>query len=392
MTKNKKMMIFAVCYIAYTMIYVARLNLSMASPALQDNGILDEVGIGLLGSVFSVVYAFGRLINGYISDKKTPAFMMGTGLLVVGISNLLIGTMPPVYALATLWGANAYAQSMLWGSVLKTLSHIYDEKTAKKKTSYMVTSVATGNIIGIVANTVLIENFGFKFAFIIPGALILVVCTALIFTVRIQKNAQNPKKHMDIKALAKDKSIRRILFPAFFHGMIKDNISVWMTLFFVEKYAINLKETAGFILFIPFVGLLGRLIYPLCYKISGYKEHKVSAYALGVSAFASAVMCINGISPILAAVCLSVIYAAVSVTNTSILSIFPLRFTKSDNVASVSGIMDFATYFGAGVSSFAYGFLVKKFGYLPMYASWVLVSVLSIIILLPYVRLKGLEE
>ena len=392
MSKNRKMMIFAVCYIAYTMIYVARLNLSMASPALQDNGVLDEVGIGLLGGVFSVVYAFGRLINGYISDKKTPAFMMGMGLLVVGISNLLIGTMPPVYALAMLWGANAYAQSMLWGSVLKTLSHIYDEKTAKKRTSYMVTSVATGNIIGIVANTALIERFGFKFAFIIPGILVLAVCIALIFTVRLQENAQNSaKKHMDIKALAKDKSIRRVLFPAFFHGMIKDNISVWMTLFFVAKYSIDLKETAGFILFIPFVGLVGRLIYPVCYKLSGYKEHKVSAYALGVSAAASAIMCIEGISPILAAVCLSVIYAAVSVTNTSILSIFPLKFTKSDNVASVSGIMDFATYFGAGVSSFAYGFLVEKFGYLPMYASWVLVSVLSIIILLPYARLKSIE-
>ena len=157
------------------------------------------------------------------------------------------------------------------------------------------------------------------------------------------------------------------------------------------KMARDLKETAGFILFIPFVGLVGRLIYPVCYKLSGYKEHKVSAYALGVSAAASAIMCIEGISPILAAVCLSVIYAAVSVTNTSILSIFPLKFTKSDNVASVSGIMDFATYFGAGVSSFAYGFLVERFGYLPMYASWVFVSVLSIIILLPYARLKSIE-
>ena len=54
--KNKKTGIFTVCYLAYLFIYVARLNLSMAAPGLKDLQILSMEQIGLLGSVFSIVY------------------------------------------------------------------------------------------------------------------------------------------------------------------------------------------------------------------------------------------------------------------------------------------------------------------------------------------------
>ena len=39
--------------------------------------------------------------------------------------------------------------------------------------------------------------------------------------------------------------------------------------------------------------------------------------------------------------------------------------------------MDFATYLGAGVSSVIYGAVIKHFGYLPMFISWAMISVIS---------------
>ena len=51
------------------------------------------------------------------------------------------------------------------------------------------------------------------------------------------------------------------------------------------------------------------------------------------------------------------------------LSIYPLRYTNEGSYAGVSGILDFATYFGAGVSSAIYGVVIKHFEYLPMSAS-----------------------
>ena len=77
-------------------------------------------------------------------------------------------------------------------------------------------------------------------------------------------------------------------------------------------------------------------------------------------------------------IALSCIYASVSLINTSFLSVFPVSFAKNGNVASVSGIMDFSTYLGAGIGSLSYGFLIEHFGFSSMFVSWVFISVISL--------------
>ena len=42
--------------------------------------------------------------------------------------------------------------------------------------------------------------------------------------------------------------------------------------------------------------------------------------------------------------------------------------------------MDFATYLGGGISSVLYGILIDSFGYVPMFASWAAVSLISLLI------------
>lgn len=178
-----------ILYLAYTSIYVARVNLSVAGPKMIDANLLSTVQLGALGSIFSTIYAIGRLINGGMSDRKPPWLMLTTGLAVAGLSNILVGAFPPFIGVFVLWAANAYAQSMLWSSVL------------------------------------------------------------------------------------------------------------------------------------------------------------------------------------------CVIYASVSMINTSLLTIMPMHYTRTGNVASVSGIMDFATYLGGGIASLIYGALIKDFGYFPMFVSWAIISV-----------------
>lgn len=381
MKKYRELIIFIICYVAYTSIYVTRINLSMASPALVDGGILDSAQIGMMGSAFSVVYAFGRIISGNIGDKQPPWVMISAGLLIAGVSNVIAGLFPPFIAMMVLWMANAFAQSMLWGSVLKIMSAIYDEKKVKKAASYMVTSVATGNIAAILGTTFVIERMGLAFAFIIPGCLTLVMSTVVVLSLRKIKAAPEQKEHKSFLHLLKDKKIKQLLMPAVFHGVMKDNVSLWMTVYFVQKFGVNLEESALFVLFIPVIGLIGRLLYNPCYKLCGGNENRVSVMAFAVCIASAIPLTFGLVTPIIATVALSLIYAAVSLINTSMLTFFPIRFLESNNVSSVSGIMDFATYFGAGIGSFAYGFVIKSVGYSPMFGSWIVISLLSIILM-----------
>ena len=170
-----------------------------------------------------------------------------------------------------------------------------------------------------------------------------------------------------------------MLFPAVFHGMIKDNISLWMTLFFMDQYGIDLEASAAFVLFIPVVGFLGRIAFPFLHKLTKEREYTLAFRSFLVCIAASALLLIKALPPIPALICLSLIYAAISVINTVFLSYFPLQFAASGNQSSVSGIMDFFTYGGAGIGSLAFGFIVAQFGYSAMFLTYAVVSVLSLL-------------
>ncbi|MBQ3088280.1 MAG: MFS transporter [Clostridia bacterium] len=375
--------IFIITYLAYTSIYISRLNLSIAAPKLTELGIMDEAQIGLLGSIFSVVFAIGRLLNGVLNDKLTPWIMLCTGLVAVGLSNIVSGVFMSFAVMAVLWGINAYAQSMLWGSVLRAMSSVYDPDKASKRTAIMVSSVAVGNLLGILVNTWIISLTGrIELAFIIPGALNLVM-TPLTF-IALKKIPFEPakgKRSILPINLLKDKSIRTMLVPAFCHGVMKDNISLWMAAFFVTVHSIDLKSSSWFLLFIPAIGLLGRMSYSFVYQLCGKDENKVSFFGFIVCGISAAALCLPFKHPVLSMVCLGIIYAAVSVINTSILSIYPLTFAKSGNIATVSGLMDFGVYFAAGVGSAIYGVVISNFGYLAMFLSWIALSLLSLFFL-----------
>ena len=54
---RRKQITFWILFLAYTSIYIARLNLSMASPSLIAENRLDAAQVGFLGSIFSTVYS-----------------------------------------------------------------------------------------------------------------------------------------------------------------------------------------------------------------------------------------------------------------------------------------------------------------------------------------------
>ncbi len=378
-----KGLIFVLCYIAYVGIYTARLNLNMASPEMIGSGLLTEVQYGFIGSAFFVTYACGRLLNGVIGDRTAPWIMVTVGLLLTGASNLLLGFLPGYVVILLLWCVNAYAQSMLWSSLLRTMTGLYGKETADRKVPILVSSVSVGNIVGILLSTWLVEKVSLRAAFLVPGASTVLLGLATAFVLKtVPEGARPEKQRFAIAEFFRDRRIRGMLLPALFHGVIKDNIGAWMALYFVRRYGIDLESSALFVLLIPTVGMVGRLLYPFCYKLSGQRENLISVIAFALCGVLAVILCCNPGAPLVAAACLSLIYALVSIINTSTLSMFPLRFADKNMVSSVSGVADFATYFGAGIGSAVYGFMNKSGNYVPMFISWAVLCAASIGLLL----------
>ena len=380
-----KSLIFWLLYGAYVTIYMARLNLSMASPGMREAGLLTAAELGFIGSAFSVIYSCGRLFNGILGDRLAPKLLIVTGLVFSGTANLAIGFLPPYVVLLVLWCINAFAQSMLWSSLIRTVSSLYDKSRAGDRVSILVSSVSVGNILGILVCSWLIENVSLQAAFFVPGALTVLAGLAVLYIVPTAPKGNGQGQPFPWKVLLQDKKVRGILLPAMFHGTMKDNISLFMAVYFADRFLVDLESSAWYVLLIPVVGLVGRLLYPVCYKLCKKRENMIDVIAFGLCAVLAVVLCLPGNTPLLAAVCLSLIYALVSMINTSFLSMLPVRFAAKGLVSSVSGITDFATYLGAGIAAAIYGVWIDGgvMGYTFMFASWAVLSVLSILSLLP---------
>ena len=380
--KKRSFSIFIICYISYVFIYVSRLNLSMAAPSLKELAVLDTAQIGLLGSVFSVVYAFGRLFSGLIGDRQAPWKMISLGLILCGITNLFVGIFPPFGAILLLWSINAFSQSMLWGAILRILSAIYPENIAKKYASYMSTAVASGNLLGILLNTALINRFGPQWAFLIPGgSTLLISYLVILFTHRVIPAVQACSENGYSKLLQK-KSIQQMLLPAVIHGVMKDNISLWMTVYIMDRFGIDLEQSSYFILLIPTLGFIGRLVAPTLYRITKGHEKPLLLSAFFACLVFSLLLIFLPISAGVSVIYLSLIYMAVSIINVCFLAFFPIQFAAEDLVSSVSGIMDFATYLGTGLSAIVFGLIIDVWGYESMFFSWSLISLLAVFLLI----------
>lgn len=399
MTLKKKRLIYLIVYLAYTSIYISRVNLSVSETALEALSLFDAAGYGLISGLFSTVYSAGRLVNGRIGDKAPPWLMMTVGLGFAGAANIAIGFLPPYIGVLLLWCTNAYAQSMLWSSVLCVVSSIYNGPHLKRMTSLMVTAVAGGNIMAILLGGWLIRAIGVEAAFLIPGSLNILLGVAVFFATRsikpsVDEAAENHTEHVPLLCLLKSRDMLLMCVPSVLHGVMKENVTVWMVAYAAAAFGADLSESAYYVLLIPVIGLVGRLSYPAALRALGERENSVALVGFGVCLAASVLLMFPTLGLPVAVVALGVVYAATSMVNTSITSIYPMRYLESGNVSSVSALLDFASYLGAGISGAVYGVVIKSFGYPPMFVSWIAASGISIaaLILVDYFRKKDKEK
>lgn len=383
--KHDQKFILFLCALAYASIYLGRLNLSIAAPLIRSSGIMNEFVIGTMSSIFFLIYAFGRLINGYVGDRVDPKLMLIVGVTVSGLCNVIVGSFVSVSIMIGFWGVNGFFQSMIWSPALKSVANAY-ENSSKKSHAFMIMSlsVGVGNLFAVIIAT-LLSGVGTRAIFIIPGMYIIII-GLILFLLPAQTLNRGKENKLIIKDLIPDKDVAFMLIPAAIHGVIKDNLAFWAPMFFINFYGLNIKNAAIYVFLMPIATVGGRLLLPLLYKVFNNNEKRV--------AISSFILCAIVLVPFInltrlpmtvSAVLLLVTAIATSIINGTFLSLYPTKYQKCNKVSSVSGIIDTATYVGSAAGSLIYGIIFEsagKKGYMLMFVSWIILCLLSVIILM----------
>jgi phosphoglycerate transporter family protein len=176
------------CIIGYATFYLVRQNFSMAMPAIGSEFGYNKTELGWIISSFSVIYGIGKFLNGYLSDRSNARHFITFGLLGSAAISIAMGYSSWIILLACLWAVNGWFQSMGWPPCARMLTHWFSPRELGTKWSIWSSAHQIGSAaIGLLA-AFLIENYGWRSAFFVPGIIASLVAIFLFNRLR-----DNPK-------------------------------------------------------------------------------------------------------------------------------------------------------------------------------------------------------
>ena len=126
--KRWRLQIFSVTWLAYFGMYFCRKNFSVVMPVLSRELHTSKDEFAVVITVYSLMYMIGQFLNGYLSDRHGTRLIVGIGLLLSVISNLMMGWMGTVGSFLFLMGLNGFGQSSGWSGLIKNLTPWFKKK------------------------------------------------------------------------------------------------------------------------------------------------------------------------------------------------------------------------------------------------------------------------
>lgn len=285
--KNIRTATFWGVTISYCMYYACRLVLSIVKQPLIDDGVLTASQLGIIGSSFSFIYAFGKFTNGFIADYCNVKRFMAFGLSVSLILNLLLGIFgfidsffSPTMLVSIfflIWGINGWVQSMGSPPGVVMLSRWFPRSIRGTYYSIICSTPYLGKFISmfIIGNVAVIAGWqaGF-FAAALLGAFGVILILAFVKDTpescglpsihSLSGEQREFKENTDIGHLQKQvfthPGIWIIALSSAFVYMTQYGLSNWGILFLQKAKNFTLPEASGIIGFSEGFGVAGTVV------------------------------------------------------------------------------------------------------------------------------------
>lgn len=399
MTGEKKLSrwqirVFLACFIAYTAAYICRVNISVAIPGIQDAFGFSSTGLGLVGTSFFWMYAIGQLINGIVGDKVSSRYFIFLGLLVSVLINILFGFSSILLIMIVLWGANGIFQSMLWGPIVKTLSHWFPAKKNNLITFGMSFSLIVGYLVAWGLAGAVMERLGWRWTFWLPAGIVFSLSLVWFFMVRNRPQdvglpAVEPTTTIETAESTEDlpaakegpsQSVWKLIagtglpfiaFTGMVQGIIRDSISLWSPKLLMETQNLSLQSTVAIVLIIPMINLLGIIFATWLNRILKYNEKLTLLLLMAGSIVVSfALLFFINISITVSIILIASASAFMFGANPIMTTTIPLKYRSHGRVSAIAGFIDFSIYLGSGLSGVFTGLIADYFGWNSVFFLW----------------------
>ena len=150
---------------------------------MNDFG-LDIADVGLLGTLFYIIYGLSKFFSGCIADNANARYFMGGGLIVTGVINIFFGLSNSFALFVVLWMLNAIFQGSGWPSCAKLLSTWYSRSERGLWWSIWSTAHNVANIFLSVLVGFIALNYGWREGMFVPGIMAVLIGLLLCWRLR----------------------------------------------------------------------------------------------------------------------------------------------------------------------------------------------------------------
>uniref|UniRef100_A0A5F9CFE6 Solute carrier family 37 member 4 n=1 Tax=Oryctolagus cuniculus TaxID=9986 RepID=A0A5F9CFE6_RABIT len=169
--------IFSAMFGGYSLYYFNRKTFSFVMPSLVQEIPLDKDDLGLITSSQSAAYAISKFVSGVLSDQMSARWLFSSGLLLVGLVNIVFSWSSAVPVFAALWFLNGLAQGLGWPPCGKVLRKWFEPSQFGTWWAILSTSMNLAGGLGPILATVLAQSYSWRSTLALSGAL----CVAVSF-------------------------------------------------------------------------------------------------------------------------------------------------------------------------------------------------------------------
>lgn len=402
------------CWIAYFVSYIGRLNYSACMPAIMPELGISKTFAGTISTGFLACYGAGQLLNGILGDRISPKLMIGVGLGGVGLMNISMGLSFSPYFMLVVWCLNGIFNSMLWSPIIHCFSEWLPEDRQQKCGVRLSATIPAGSIVSYLISSASLRFLGWRWAFVICGGILLCYCAvwfagitsikpyiSLVISQRTERRAASSSPEAggvnrpSLLPLIAATGLVFAVVGILFNGILKDGVTQWVPTYVSDFFAVSPSTATAITMILPVINLTGA--YAASYLNRKFFRNEmatcVSLFAVSIAALAM-LFFFGKYSMVAAVVFIAMSTASMLGVNSMLLTFIPLHFGAVGRSSSVTGFLNACSYIASALSSVTIGFIAQNCGWNLTVISWIGVALFGTLACLAGVRFwaKGLKK
>ena len=168
-------MLWFVCFFNYA----DRQAIFAVFPTLKQEFGFDTVQLGLIGSAFMWVYAFGAPAAGFICDRFRRKDLILGGCLFWSFVTVTTGWSSKLWHFITVRALEGLGETFYFPASMSLISDYHDSRTRSRALSFHQSSVYLGTILGSWIGAWFAQHVGWRYGFFLFGGLGMVLAVVL---------------------------------------------------------------------------------------------------------------------------------------------------------------------------------------------------------------------